>query len=177
MPRPTIISYSIKDSMGTTATMPIYVSYDAATETVEALIGAAAAFGGLTDLITDGKITEFNILINALPDPSWKANPVADSIVERTANANFLTVDSPYPEPIDVPAISLSVLDAKGRVDLANTNWVNWRTQITSNTGIGASTTVFAQNKFLIALKAFKSVATTFRKHKKPVKAETFETP
>jgi len=177
MPSPTIFSFSVRDSMGTPATIPFFVAYDATTETVSALIATAAVLGGHLDAIIDAKITGFSISINNLPDPSWKASPVADSIVERTALANFLPLDSIYPEPIDVACISLSVLDAKGRVDLANSAWVAFRNDVIQATGIGGSAEVFVNNKFLLALRVFQNVSTTFRKHKKPVKAETKETP
>lgn len=178
VPSPTIYSYTILDSAGVKATAgPFYVAYDAATETVAALTGNFAALGGLVDLITDGQIVDGRIIIDVAPDPGWKAAPVADSIVERTGLFNFKPLDSKYVQGADIPAISLAVLDAKSRVTLTNTNVINFITSMTQATGIGGSNTVFANNKFLLALRTFVDVATTFRKHRRKMTRNTIETP
>jgi len=176
VPDPTIYSYTVQDSRGVKATFTAYVAYDATTETVSALLGNWADLGGSLDAITDGKILSGKVIIPALPDPAWKASAVADSDVERTGLFNFRPTDFTYVEGEDVPAISLSVLNADGRIDLANTNVVAFKNQFIQNTGIGGSNTVFAQNKFEIALKILVDVMTTFRKHRKQLSKKTKET-
>lgn len=174
MPKPTIYSYTIQDSMGTKATLAVYVAYDASTETVGALTGNYAALGGVIDAMIDGAIIDGNITINVAPDPSWKAAPVADSIVSRGVLFSFNANGTPYPQEEYVPAFGLSHLDPDGRVqfDTQVTAWIN---NMTQNTGIGGSNTVFANNKFLLALESLKSVYTSVRKHRRKLKQETFE--
>ena len=175
MPSPTIYSYTIQDAAGTKATAKVYVAFDAATETVGALTGNFAALGGVIDDMIDGQIIDGNITINVLPDPDWKSAPVADSIVERTALFNFLPEDSKYAQGVDIPAISLTVLDAKERVILTDAKITAFISNMTDN--IGGSHTVFAQNQFLLALKTLKDVATTFRKHRRQLTRSMLETP
>lgn len=162
MPTPTIFSYSIKDENGTPATADLYVAYDAATETVAALLGAAAAYGGLIDAVTAGKITEFNVKINALPDPAWKSAAIADSDSEKTLLENFNVVDSIYPQEFTVPAFrgtlqnpdGSPILTAGGAIALLNAAIV------------GGSGAVFPQNQFLLDLVSLRDAAVTFRKRK-----------
>lgn len=177
MPDPTIYSYTVQDSRGVKATFNAYVAYDATTETVSALLGNWADLGGSVDAITDGKIIHGEVRIPALPDPAWKASAVADSDVERTALFNFRPTDFTYVQGEDVPAISLNVLDAQGKVQLANAAVQAFINNMTQNTGIGGSNTVFAQNKFAYALKFFVDVMTSFRKHRKQLSRKTIETP
>jgi hypothetical protein len=177
VPDPTIYSYTLQDSRGVKATVAVYVAYDATTETVSALLGNWADLGGSIDAITDAKILHGRVIIPALPDPAWKANAVADSDVERTGLFNFRPTDFTYVEGVDIPAISLAVLTADGRIDLSNSNVTAFKNQMTQNTGIGGSNTVFAQNKFDIALKILVDVMTSFRKHRKQLARKTTETP
>lgn len=162
MPSPTIFSYTIADENGDTATSDLYVAYDAATETVASLLGAAAAFGGLIDAVTAGKIVEFNVKINALPDPAWKAAAIADSDIQKTLLENFVAADTKYPQDFTVPALrgtlvgtdGKPILTAGGAIALLNAAIV---------VGSGA---VFPNNKFLLDLTALRDAAVTFRKRK-----------
>jgi len=177
MPDPTIYSYTVQDSRGVKATVAVYTAYDAATETAAALLGNWADLGGDIDALTDGKIIHGKVIIPALPDPAWKAAAVADSDVERTGLFNFRPTDFTYVEGVDIPAISLSVLNADGRINLAAGAVTAFVADMTQNTGIGGSNTVFAQNKFEVALKILVDVMTTFRKHRKQLSKKTIETP
>lgn len=178
MPKPTIYSFTIKDSSGVKSTADFSVAYDAATETVGALIGNLAALGGLLDAVIDGQIIDGRILIDVAPDPSWKTAPVADSIVERTALLTFQQANTTYVASIDIPAISLSVLDAQeapiinaGALQTLINNLVN------QTTGIGGSATVFANSKYANALTKLLKAVTTFRKHRRSLDAKTTKIP
>lgn len=178
MPKPTIYSYTIKDSSGVKSTFDLSVAYDAATETAGALIGNFAALGGLLDAVIDGQIIDGRIIVDVAPDPSWKAAPVADSIVERTALLTFRQANTTYVASVDIPAISLSVLDAQeapiinaGALQTFISNLTN------QSTGIGGSATVFANSKYSNALLALVKAVTTFRKHRRSLDAKTTKIP
>jgi hypothetical protein len=162
MPTPTIFSYSIKDENGDPATTDLFVSYDAATETVAALLGAAAAYGGLIDAVTGGKITEFNVKINALPDPAWKAAAIADSDIQKSLLTNFNVTDTKYPQEVLIPALKGTLVGTDGKPILTAGGAIKALTD-----GLVApSGGVSVQNKFLLDLTSLRDAAVSFRKRK-----------
>lgn len=164
MPSPTIFSYSLKDAVGVRGTADFYTAYDASTETVSALLGAAAALGGMLDAVTAAKITEFNVKINALPDPGWKASAIANIDMEQTLLENFSIHDSKYPQDIDIPCLRDTLIDSAGRPILTAGGAIAiLNAAIISGTGI---TGVSINSKFLEELDALLSAAVTFRKRK-----------
>ncbi len=173
MADPTLYSFVIKDSAGVTATVVVFTAYDATTETVSALFGNYVALGGVIDTLTDGQILEGRIIIPVFPDPSWKAAPVADSNVEKTALFNFRPDGTKYRTGIDIPAAAGAILDAKQRIILTSTPVVNLISNITGS--IGGSSTVFAQSKASQALKVLVDAVTTFRKHRRSLDRVTTE--
>jgi len=162
MPSPTKFSYTIRDESGDKATSLLYVAYDAATETVAALLGAAAAFGGLIDAVTGGVITEFNVTIPALPDPAWKDNPDADSDVQKTLLENFTAADTLYPQEFIVPALKGSLVDVNGHPILTSGGAID----AMNDAIVAGSGAVFPNNQFLLDLTALRDAAVTFRKRK-----------
>jgi hypothetical protein len=173
MPKPTIYSFTIKDSRGVKSTFDLSVAYDAATETVGALIGNFAALGGVLDPITDGQIIDGRIIIDVAPDPSWKTAPVADSDVERTLLEQFQQANTSYVASVDVPAVSLSVLNAQGQPITGSGALQTFNNNMTQASGIGGSTTVFANSKYSNALQKLLKAVTTFRKHRRSLDART----
>lgn len=167
MPSPTIFSYSLEDENGTRATADIFVAYDASTETVSSILGAAAAFGGLIDAVTGALIVEFNVKINALPDPSWKDAAVADTDIEKTLLLNFNAADTKYPEPIMVPGVLGSLIDTDGKPVLTSAGAIDALCDAIA-AGSGA---VYPNNKFLLDLTSLRDAAITFRKRKGSLKA------
>jgi hypothetical protein len=161
MPSPTIFSYEIEDAVGVRATADFFISYDAATETVEALLGAAAALGGLVDAVTAGKIKGFHVLVPALPDPAWKATAVANVDAEQTLLENFHIRDSKYLQSIDIPALRDTLIDTGGRPILPGAI-------AALNAGILLGTGLVGigiQSKFLENLTSLADYAVTFRRH------------
>jgi hypothetical protein len=162
MPSPTIFSYSIVDENGDPGTADLFVAYDAATETVAALLGAAAAYGGLIDAVTGGKIVEFNVKINALPDPSWKAAAIADSDIQKTLLENFNVTDSKYPQEFLVPALRGTLVGTDGKPILTSGGAIDALNDLI----VAGSGGVSPNNKFLLELTSLRDAAVTFRKRK-----------
>jgi hypothetical protein len=162
MPSPTIFSYTVRAEGNVKSTVDIYMAYDAATETVASLLGAAAAFGGLIDAITGGVIEKFNILIPALPDPSWKDTVVADINSEKSLLLNFAVTDSIYPEPIVIPAVLGTLIDSDGKPILTAAGAIDNFAQLV-HTGSGA---IYPNNKFLVDLLGLRDASVSFRKRK-----------
>lgn len=177
MPKPTIYSYTIQDSEGATATHDVYTAYDAATETVGALVGNFAAYGGLLDAVTGGQIIDGNIKINVAPDPSWKSAPAAGSKVVSVAVLNFKQADTPYAWGTTVPAILDSLVSA-GKLIIASGALHTLIGQLINQTpvtgGIGLSGTVFANSPYSNALIALKDAFLGSRK-RKSLKKVSFE--
>jgi hypothetical protein len=158
MPSPTIFSYTIEDEAGNPATSRLYVAYNAATETVGSLLGAAAAFGGVIDAVTDGVITQFNVTINALPDPAWKDSAAADSNVNKVLYENFSLDDSKYPWAFEVPAVKGSLIDTNGHPIIGSGAIDTMNDLIIAGSGA-----VFPNNEFLIDIVALRDAAVSFR--------------
>lgn len=173
MPSPTIFSYSLLDDSGVTASVDLFVSYDAATETVAALLATASAFGGLLDAVTGLKITEFNLRINALPDPDWKTAPIAGTDPEKTLLENFRITDSKYVQEFDVPGIRQSLISADKTPIIGSGAIAAMNTAIVGSLGTG----VAAQSKFLLDLTALVDASISFRKHRKKRKAVSLVIP
>lgn len=162
MPSPTIFSYTIEDENGETGTSVLYVAYNAAVLTVGALLGAAAAYGGLIDAVTAGRITEFNIKIPALPDPAWKDNALADSDIQKTLLENFRAADTLYPQDFWVPALNGALVLPNGQPDLTEDGPIDALNEL-----IAAGTAnVFPNNQFLLDLTGLRDAAVTFWKRK-----------
>lgn len=176
MPSPTIYSFTLQDAAGVKATSVYYVAYDAATETVGALLGNIAALGGLLDAITDGQIIDARVIIDLAPDPSWKSAPVSNSNVERTGLFDLNQNNSKYVSPVDVPSIARSK-SPKDRITLTDTDIAAFITNLTQATGIGGSNTVFNNSKFSNATRSLRDALVTFRKHKRALDRVSFETP
>jgi len=176
MPTPTIYSFTVQDAKGVKATALTYVAYDAATETVGALLGNAAVFGGLVDAISGGVLIDGRVIIDIARDPGWKATPVAGSNVEQTGLFDFNQNNSKYVAAVDIPALLESTL-VGGRIDLANTDIAAFITNLTQASGIGGSTTVFNNSKYLNATRSLRDALVTFRKHKRALDRVSFETP
>jgi len=165
MPSPTIISYSVKDENGDPDSIPLFVAYDASTETVSALLGAAAAFGGLIDAVTGARITEVNVTINMLPDPSWKSTVAADIDNQKSLLMNFNAADTKYPQEVVIPAVKGSLIDTNGQPIVGSGAIKALADAIAAGSGA-----VFPNNKFLLDLTSLRDAAITFRKVKGSVK-------
>ncbi len=162
MPSPSIFSYTIRDENGETQTARLYVAYDASTETVSALLGAAAAYGGFIDAVTGGVITEFNIKIPAAPDPAWKDTPLADSDVQKTLLENFNAADTLYPQEFTVPAINPALINTSGQPILTSGGAID----LMNDAIVAGSGAVFPNNRFLLDLTSLRDAAITFLKKK-----------
>lgn len=160
MPSPTIFSYELEDAVGVRGTADFYIAYDAATETVDALLSSAAALGGFVDAVTAAKVKGFHLLIPALPDPGWKASAVANVDMEQTLLENFHITDSSYLQAIDIPCLRDTLIATDGRPILAGAI-AALNAAIISGTGI---TGVTVQSKFLENLPSLADYAVTFRR-------------
>jgi len=160
MPSPTIFSYELIDAVGVHGTANVYVSYDAATETVSGLLGAAAAVGGLIDAVTAAKVTGFTVNVPALRDPGWKSAAIANVDMEQTLLENFHITDSKYVQAIDIPCLRDTLIDVSGRPILTGAI-AAFNAAVLLGTGI---TGIGIQSKFLENLTALADYAVTFRK-------------
>jgi hypothetical protein len=161
MPSPTIFSYSLADENGDRGSVDIFVAYDAVTETVAALLGTAAEYGGYIDAITGCKIVEFNIKINALPDPGWKGAVVADTDIQKCLLLNFNAADTKYPQEILIPGLKGTLVLPNGQPDVANAAIDDFKDAM-----VAGSIGVTPNNKFLLDLVSLRDAAVAFRKRK-----------
>lgn len=110
----TSFEWALQDDQGVPNRAQMYVAYDGATETVDALIGAWLAFGGLIDPCVDGRITGGQINIPLLRDASWKAAAVSPgNNCNQVMTLNFNNDTTSYSTPIYLPSYKESVLIAK----------------------------------------------------------------
>jgi len=163
MADPTSFEYGIKDDQGLTNRTQIFVGYDGATETVDSLIGAWLAFGGLLDPVIDGKIVGGQILIPLLPDASWKAAPATGNNVNQVMNLNFDNDFNSYATSILIPSYKETQVNATSprAPNLAATALAAFIAAIL--TGSGA---VFPNSRDLHDLDALRDAFLTVRKVK-----------
>jgi len=101
---PTSFEWQIQDDQGLTNRSQMFVAYDGSTETVDALIGAWLAYGGLLDPVIDGQIIGGQILIPLKSDASWKDAPATGNNVNQVMNLNFGNDFNSYRTSILIPS-------------------------------------------------------------------------
>jgi hypothetical protein len=116
----------------------------------------------LIDAVTAGKIVEFNVKINALPDPAWKSAALADSDIQKTLLENFNVADSKYPQDYTVPALRGTLVGTDGKPILTSGGAID----SLNDAIVAGSGAVFPNNKFLLDLTSLRDAAVTFRKRK-----------
>jgi len=104
MADPTSFEYQIVDDQGLTNRTQLFVAYDGATETLDALTGAWLAYGGLLDPVIDGQIVGGQILVPLIPDDSWKSSPATGNNVNQVMNLNFNNDFNSYATSILIPS-------------------------------------------------------------------------
>jgi len=159
MADPTIFNYSLLDDTGWKNNTDFPVAYDGATETVDSVIGAWLAYGGLLNAVTDAKITGGSILIPLQRDASWKATPTEGNNVNQVMNLNFDNDFNQYATSILIPAYKESQLTAAGDPNLAATALAAFIAAI-----IGGSGAVFPNSTSLHDLNALRDAFLTVRK-------------
>jgi len=113
MADPTSFEWQLLDDQGVTNRSQMYVAYDGATETVDALIGAWLAYGALIDPCVDGQIIDGRITIPLLADSAWKSAPANGNNCNQVMTLNFDNDFNTYATPIHLPSYKESILTGK----------------------------------------------------------------
>lgn len=121
MADPTIFSYQIMDDQGLKNRSELYVAYNGATETVDALIGGWLAYGGLIDPCIDGQILGGQITIPLIPAGTWKAAPAVGNNVNQIMSLGFNNDFNSYVTSLLLPSYKESTLTT-GRVPNVGAN-------------------------------------------------------
>jgi hypothetical protein len=164
---PTIMSYSIRDELGTVASTLVYIDYDGAVETVDGLTGQWSHYGGLIDAVTGGVIIGGEVKIPQAPTGGWKTTPVAGSRSEQTVLINFHPTGSIKRQGIDIPAL-LNSLIVGGKI-LTASGAVH---TLILDVLAGFTNGHYADNLGGV-LGSFADAALTFRKHRKQLTKST----
>jgi hypothetical protein len=159
MADPTSFSYQLLDDEGLSSNNSIFVAYDGATETVDALIGGWSAFGGLLDAVVDGKIVEGSITIPLIRNPAWKASPIEGNNVNQVMNLNFDNDFNSYATSILLPSYRESTLTPGGLPDLADAALAAYIAAILAGSGA-----IFPNSRDLHDLNALRDAFLTVRK-------------
>lgn len=104
MADPTSFEWQVQDDQGLTNRIQMFVGYDGSTETIDSLIGAWSAYGGLIDPVIDGKILGGQILVPLIRDPSWKSAAATGNNVNQVMNLNFNNDYNSYATSILLPS-------------------------------------------------------------------------
>lgn len=104
MADPTSFEWQIQDDQGLTNRVQMFVAYDGAVETIDSLIGAWTAFGGLIDACIDGKIVGGQMLVPLIRNGSWKSSPATGNNVNQVMNLNFANDFNSYATSILLPS-------------------------------------------------------------------------
>lgn len=171
MANATSIEYAIKDDQGVPNRTQIYVAYNGAVLTIDALIGAWSSFGGLIDAAIDGQIIGGQITIPLNPNGAWKTAPVSPgNNTNQVMTLNFNNDFNQYATPILLPSYSEDTL-VDGRPDVAGAILAPLIAQI-----IAGTTNVFPNSNNLRDLNALRNAFLGTRKLKKN-KAATLVNP
>lgn len=137
MADPTSFEWQIVDDQGLTNRTQLFVAYDGATETVDAMIGDWIARGALLDACIDGKIVGGQILIPLIRDPAWKANPVTGNNVNQVMNLNFGNDFNSYATSVLIPSYKETQVNATSprAPNLAATALAAWIAAVISDAG------------------------------------------
>lgn len=162
MADPTSFEWQIQDDQGLTNRSQMFVAYDGATETIDALIGAWLAYGGLLDPVIDGKIIGGQILIPLQRDASWKAAPVTGNNVNQVMNLNFNNDFNQYATSILIPSYKETQVNATSprAPNLAATALAAFIAAVLA----GESSEVFPNSRDLHDLNALRDAFLTVRK-------------
>jgi len=167
MPEHTVMSYTVRDELGTEASTVAYISYDGALETVDALIGEWLDYGALLDAATGGQIVGGRITIALSPDGSWKSAPASGSRVEQTGLVNFSATGSSKRWGADIPALVNTAI-AAGKILTASGP---------VHALILAILAAFTNGNFTTStggdIATFRDAAVTFRKHRRQLTKAT----
>jgi hypothetical protein len=165
-----ILSATLRDEIGTTATYPIYLQ---APDTITAanLHTYMQDCLAVLDPITDAQIIDFKWEVK-IPFSGAKDAPVAGGRVEQTGLFNFGNALTVFKAGQDVPAIANSTFTtgAKKLIDLTNAGIIAYTAFMTTVTLAFTPT-----NKFAGALITLLDAAITFRKHRKQLTRATLE--
>jgi len=162
-------SYRMQDELGINATCVLYLYLDPAT-TVANLIAEYQSTSLLLHAISGGALKVGSIQLEADPDAGAVAAAVAGSRVEQTGVFDFTNAVTSriWGEP--VPALLNSKISG-GRINDADTDIVAWTTNL-----LGSVTTGHYTNNSFQHLAAVRDTFISFRKHRKQLTRESFET-
>lgn len=161
MADPTSFEWAIQDDQGVPNRTQMYVAYDGATETIDALIGAWSAYGGFIDPCIDGQIVGGQITIPLLPNGAWKAAPVNGNNSNQVMTLDFDNDFNTYVTSILLPTYKESILTGK-RPNIGANPLLALITAITA----GEGGEVFPNSKALHDLNALRTAFLGTRKLK-----------
>jgi len=168
MATPTKFSYTIQDNDGVKATALVYVSYNGAVGTVDALIGTWLSLGGLIDAVTGGEILSGSITIPLAPDAAWKDTPLTGQSVSDVLTMNFSNDDTIYQDGVTIPALR-DTLVVDGRPVLTPAGAIDTLADAIA----GSFTNGYYVNENGSDLIALISAFQAVRKHRKQLKARS----
>jgi len=155
----TIFDYQIQDDQGLKSRNAIYVGYNGATQTIDALIGSWLAFGGLLDPVIDGQILGGQITVPLNPDPSWKAAPIEGNNVNQVMSLNFENDYNSYLTAVLIPSYKETMLLPSGQPDIADVVLAAYISAIIAGSGA-----TFPNSRDLHDLDALRDAFLTVRK-------------
>ncbi len=155
------ISYSVLDSDGDVATLPVKVK--AETHTIAQIQEAASDLALLIDTILDGQVTAIAITLDATLPGGLKAVPVAGCENQRGALFSFTLDGSPYRHSIRLPAFKEALFTGKA-VNTADTAVAAFVTAVTTGVAVTGPATVEPANPFEFEYGALVSAIKSFRK-------------
>lgn len=171
MANATSMEWATIDDQGVPNRVQMYVAYNGAVLTVDALIGAWSSFGGLIDPCIDGQIVGGQLLIPLNPNGAWKTAPVSPgNNSNQIMTLNFNNDFNQYATPIYLPSYKESTL-LNDRPNIGATPLLELINQI-----IAGTTNVFPNNDNLRDLNALRNAFLGTRKLKKN-KAATITQP
>lgn len=166
-----LFSFTVQDALGTKAPLALYGTVDDST-TVADLDTQWQAYATALTAVTDGKIIGGGARVELTPTTSQAGKPANDVRVEQNTVINYLVTASGRRFGIATPGWKASLISA-GHPILDSGAGQTWKNLLTG--AMGTATGDNTSNDFL-ALGAPIDAFISFRKHRRQVMKESFET-
>lgn len=167
-----IASQQIRDNLGVTVSMPVYVEFDDGA-TIADIVAFIQPLISATDGVTDGVILKAGVELAIDLPGGIKTTPNATAEAERNGVFNFLQDSIKYRFGVAVPALKTSVI-VSGKINLAAAAVVTFVNLLKNTGSVGVPEfTSTAYN----ALTALSDAFISFRKHRKAEYRRSVETP
>ena len=152
-------SYTILDASGNQSAIQVY--FDSTGKTLAQMQTYSDALEAALDAVLDGQIVKQRVIVELSPATGIKAEPNANSVIQRGALYSIEALDTPYDFSFFFPAWLPAAFSGK-QVDRSNSDVVTFEATL-----LTATATIAATDKYGNLLNTVEEARERFRKYRK----------